>query len=55
AGYRAGLFVENKKSVTILFVGHHEDYKKLKKGSDLACFRYLIKALYPEVYKIFYK
>ena len=54
-GYRAGLLVEIGKKVVILFVGHHENYKKLKKGSDLVCFKHLLKIYYPTYYDLFYK
>jgi len=50
-GYRVGLFVEVAKKVTILFVGHHGDFKKVFSGSDKNCFKHLCKKYYPNLFK----
>jgi len=53
-GIRAGILVEKKVKVVILFIGHHEDFYKLNKGNDLSCFKHLLKLYYPNYFQFFY-
>lgn len=49
-GYRAGLFIENLKEVTILFAGHHKHYGNHFKGNENDCFKFMLKDCYPELH-----
>lgn len=52
-GCRAGIFIDKEDTrVTILFAGHHDDYKNFHKGDENSCFKRLTKELYPEISRL---